>query len=550
MPTETDAGTDTRRKVLVIDDSQMLLGFAKEVLSAANYEVLTAPSARDGLQVAAQNPPDLILLDYVLPDMKGVDVIARLAENGATARVPVIYMTGFGHRVQPAEISGNVIASLNKPFTSDLLKRTIAEHMPEKTTTAPAAVDTTTEETPAASFAPATIEEPHPPDAAGSIAETSDIAAVAGQTQEPWWTTPPPTLSEAEATPSISSPREERLPPETAPATSETAPAAETEATQEPFGGIVSETATAGVAPQPSDFAPSAVLESEAQAQPPWFAQPEPAPALHAEPLPVSERTFFSGDSTFFSLHWALQTIGKQRLTGTLRCFWDKAPVELLARNGELVLVTTRDTELYCAEAPITLVNVDAAQTAAARDQQRATSCPMFLTLAQQGLVLQETAMQLVEHYGEKLFSQLWSAARVRFVFELSDLPPFANDVPGEPDIDQWALGTLRFIQYQELRDTEPLDASCIPAYTKEGYQRVQRLRLTVAEAQFASQFNGVRSIAQIAKNLRLDIKFARLTLFRFLALEVVECWPPIAQVKQEKRGFFQRIGSVVGLSE
>jgi hypothetical protein len=94
------------------------------------------------------------------------------------------------------------------------------------------------------------------------------------------------------------------------------------------------------------------------------------------------------------------------------------------------------------------------------------------------------------------------------------------------------------------------MDASCIPAYTKDGFERVQRLRLTVAEAQFASQFNGVRSIAQIAKNLRLDIKFARLTLFRFLALEIVECWPPTAQVKQEKRGLFQRIGSAVGLGD
>ena len=68
-------------------------------------------------------------------------------------------------------------------------------------------------------------------------------------------------------------------------------------------------------------------------------------------------------------------------------------------------------------------------------------------------------------------------------------------------------------------------------------------IQLTVAEAQFASQFNGVRSIAQIAKNLRLDFKFARLTLFRFLALEIVECWPPAAVAKPEKKGFFKAIG-------
>jgi hypothetical protein len=98
-----------------------------------------------------------------------------------------------------------------------------------------------------------------------------------------------------------------------------------------------------------------------------------------------------------------------------------------------------------------------------------------------------------------------------------------------------------------DIPDTE---ADRVPAYTRDGYQRVQELRLTVAEAQFASQFNGVRSIAQIAKNLRLDFKFARLTLFRFLALEVVECWPPTSAVKQEKHGLFQSLGKSIGFGD
>ena len=132
----------------------------------------------------------------------------------------------------------------------------------------------------------------------------------------------------------------------------------------------------------------------------------------------------------------------------------------------------------------------------------------------------------------------------MRFVFEQSDtLPDYVSDVPGEADIDHWVLSTLRCLQFQELGDVPELESGCIPAYTRDGFERVQKLRLTVAEAQFASQFNGQRSIAQIAKNLRLDFKFARLTLFRFLALEIVECWPPVLAAKPEKRGFFQRIG-------
>src|SRR6202040_2336830 len=117
-----------------------------------------------------------------------------------------------------------------------------------------------------------------------------------------------------------------------------------------------------------------------------------------------------------------LQTIAQQKLTGTLRSFWSKEPVDLLAQNGQIVLATTRDPEVYCPEAPITLVNVDPARIANARDEQQASGYPLFLTLAQENLILQEPAVQLVQHHGQKLFAQLWTASRVRFVFHQSEL--------------------------------------------------------------------------------------------------------------------------------
>src|SRR5207244_4903648 len=85
-------------------------------------------------------------------------------------------------------------------------------------------------------------------------------------------------------------------------------------------------------------------------------------------------------------------------------------------------------------------------------------------------------------------------------------------------------------------------DPASIPAYTKDGFERVQRLKLTADEAQFASQFNGARSVQQIAKNLRLDLKSARQLLFRFLALEIVECWPGSTAGQPQQQSFFQRL--------
>ena len=207
---------------------------------------------------------------------------------------------------------------------------------------------------------------------------------------------------------------------------------------------------------------------------------------------------------------------------------------------GKVVLVTTRNPELYCKEAPVTLLNVDRERIEAARARQTSDGCPIFITLAREGLILREPAMQLVQHYGQRLFSQLWTD-RVRFMFEQQQLPEFSNELPASEDsIDQWALSTLRFVQYQAFKTNDLSDSGSIPAYTRDGYERLQQLRLTVAEAQFASQFNGSRSIAQISKNLRLDIKFARLTLFRFSALEIVDCWPAQLAQKPEGRGGFR----------
>jgi DNA-binding response OmpR family regulator len=513
------------RKVLVIDDSLMLLSFVKEILAEANYRVITAATAEEGLVSAARDVPDLVLLDYILPDMKGDEVARHLSRSPATAKVRIIYMSGFGADLKPDPIkNANIIGALNKPFTSDLLLKTVEKYM-SKEPSEPASK---------------AVETGHTSPAPEPVwAEPESAAAAEPEWQEPQSPAVNPAWRESEPAASEK------------PAWSETSEVAPSEAAE--TAGIAASAGATGDAWWSAPVSQPAWSEAQPATSPSTFESPSVSPSTATrteESLPVNG-AFFSGDTSFFSLNGALQTIGREKLTGTLRAFWNKETVELLARNGEIILVTTRDPQLYCPEAPITLANVDAEQTEQARAQQRETGCPAFLILAQEKLILHEPAVQLVQHYGQKLFAQIWTARKVRFVFEQSEtLPEYCQDVPGEADIDHWILTTLRCIQFQELGETPETESGRIPAYTRDGYQRVQELRLTVAEAQFASQFNGVRSIAQIAKNLRLDFKFARLTLFRFLALEIVECWPPAAAVKQEKRGFFQGLGKSIGFGD
>src|SRR5213079_673803 len=96
------------------------------------YDVTTAPTAKEGLARAKDGLPDLILLDYLLPDMKGDEVTAKLFEDAETAKLPIVYMSGFGADLQSGKMaSHNVIVFLNKPFTSDLLIKTVEEHIPK-----------------------------------------------------------------------------------------------------------------------------------------------------------------------------------------------------------------------------------------------------------------------------------------------------------------------------------------------------------------------------------------------------------------------------------
>ncbi|MFN2474738.1 MAG: response regulator [Chthoniobacterales bacterium] len=496
------ASTPQPRKVLVIDDSAMLLNFVNEILTEAGYQVATSATAEEGLRAAASESPHLILLDYLLPDMHGDEVLRRLANDGQTAAIPVVYMSGFGADLKSdPKQNPNVIGSLNKPFTSEVLLTTVKTHMPNEPLSAeasppPAEVESEGGWAPADNpDAPAIAELESTSPAEFAPVETSAIEAAAGGSNDAWWTAAPSPVAGEAATPLV-----------------------------------------------PASFEPTAQFDDPPAFTPPDQFSPSTAAGEPEIPVPAGG-AYFCGDTSFFSLNWALHTIGTQKLTGTLRCFWKNEAVEVISRNGAIVLATTHDPELYCSEAPITLVNVDGERIAAAREQQRATGRPLFVALAQEGLIIREPSIQLVQHYGQKLFAQLWTASRVRFMFEQSDdVPDFARDLPGEDDIDHWSLNTLRFIQFGELGAHANFDQTSIPAYTRDGFTRVQKLRLTVAEAQFASQFNGTRSIAQIAKNLRLDLKFARLNLFRFVALEIIECWPPVLGAKQEKRGVFGRM--------
>lgn len=80
-------------KILIIDDEPHILLLVGSRLKANGYEVITALSGEQGIKRAADDKPDLILLDYVMPEMDGEEVLRHLKAGEATQAIPVVMLT-------------------------------------------------------------------------------------------------------------------------------------------------------------------------------------------------------------------------------------------------------------------------------------------------------------------------------------------------------------------------------------------------------------------------------------------------------------------------
>jgi len=83
--------------ILVVEDERDLAKGLKANLEVEGYEVDVAHTGRDGLRIAATNPPALVLLDLMLPDLEGYDVLAQMRRDGLT--MPVLILTARGEEV-------------------------------------------------------------------------------------------------------------------------------------------------------------------------------------------------------------------------------------------------------------------------------------------------------------------------------------------------------------------------------------------------------------------------------------------------------------------
>ncbi len=104
--------------ILVCDDESHILHVVSLKLRNAGYTVLTAEDGVEGLELARQHRPNLIITDYQMPRMNGVELCAALRQDDQLKSIPALMLTARGFRLDPIEVRQARIADvLSKPFS-------------------------------------------------------------------------------------------------------------------------------------------------------------------------------------------------------------------------------------------------------------------------------------------------------------------------------------------------------------------------------------------------------------------------------------------------
>ena len=120
------------KTILIVEDNEKNMKLARDILRAKGYAVLEATTGTQGVELALQHRPDLVLMDIQLPDINGIDAFARIRADASTARVPVIAFTasvtpGDRNRIGDAGFDGFLSKPINLKDFVETVRRFVGE---------------------------------------------------------------------------------------------------------------------------------------------------------------------------------------------------------------------------------------------------------------------------------------------------------------------------------------------------------------------------------------------------------------------------------------
>lgn len=122
-----------KKKILLIDDDRAFVEMLTDLMVTSGYEVLAANSGEEGIAKCKENDPDLILLDIMLPQIDGLEVLYALRNLHNSKATPIIMVTGKTEMESVFQAKGfGATDYIMKPFHPEKLLALISKHLTSK----------------------------------------------------------------------------------------------------------------------------------------------------------------------------------------------------------------------------------------------------------------------------------------------------------------------------------------------------------------------------------------------------------------------------------
>ena len=119
--------------ILFVDDDKDALELVRFLADREGYKLVTAEDGKEGVNLAIQEKPDLVIMDIMMPELDGHTATLELGRQEATRKIPVIVLTAKSNMREAFELSPNVVAYVEKPFDPKVLSDLIRKHLSDRT---------------------------------------------------------------------------------------------------------------------------------------------------------------------------------------------------------------------------------------------------------------------------------------------------------------------------------------------------------------------------------------------------------------------------------
>lgn len=122
--------SESGKKVLVVEDNEVNRELMKDILEMQGYNVLLAGDGEEGVRIATEQLPDLILMDIQLPKMDGLKATEILRANTVTSGIPIVALTAFAMKGdEDIFIRAGMNAYISKPISVKSFVSTIKSYL-------------------------------------------------------------------------------------------------------------------------------------------------------------------------------------------------------------------------------------------------------------------------------------------------------------------------------------------------------------------------------------------------------------------------------------